>query len=213
MRKRCVLPRKLFDRFSVLHIITQLLFAIFFVLSGWDGDYIVVVNCIIIMYHGLWIFVYFVYFVVLEIACIRVHSLFRGMPRKRRRRGCSWSEGGATEPRKDTNGHECHPPVDRIRCLSACVRAMDFRVFRVFRGSGIQLPPSAPSLYKAAQSSRCHSPYQSCVASRSRSAATTSRTSCVRSFGIIRTASSSTTTTMSLSPTVATAIFFCPGEL
>ena len=47
------------------------------------------------------------------------------------------------EPRKDTNGHDCHPPVDWIRCLSACVRAMDFRVFR---GSGIQLPPSAPSL-------------------------------------------------------------------
>lgn len=89
MKKRCVLPRKLFDRFSVLHIITQLLFAIFFVLSGWDGDYIVVVNCIIIMCHGLWIFVYFVYFVVWEIACIRVHSWFRGMPRKRRRRGCS----------------------------------------------------------------------------------------------------------------------------
>ena len=87
--KKGVLPRKLFDRFSVLHIITQLLFAIFFVLSGWDGDYIVVVNCIIIMYHGLWIFVYFVYFVVWEIACIRVHSWFRGMPRKRRRRGCS----------------------------------------------------------------------------------------------------------------------------
>lgn len=65
MRKRCVLPRKLFDRFSVLHIITQLLFVIFFVLSDWDGDYIEVVNCIIIMYHGLWIF--------------RVFSVFRGL--------------------------------------------------------------------------------------------------------------------------------------
>ena len=95
-----MLPRKLFDRFSVLHIITQLLFAIFFVLSCWDGDYIVVVNCIIIMYHGLWIFVYFVYFVVWEIACIRVHSWFRGMPRKRRRRGCSWSEGGGRNHEK-----------------------------------------------------------------------------------------------------------------
>ena len=60
-----MLPRKLFDRFSVSHIITQLLFAIFFVLSGWDGDYIVVVNCIIIMYHGLWIF--------------RVFRVFRGL--------------------------------------------------------------------------------------------------------------------------------------
>lgn len=84
--KRCVLPWKLFDWFSVLHIITQLLFAIFFVLFDWGGEYIEVVNCIFIMYHGLWIFVYFV---VWEIACIRVHSLFRGMPRKRRRRGCS----------------------------------------------------------------------------------------------------------------------------
>lgn len=84
--KRCVLPWKLFDWFSVLHIITQLIFAIFFVLFDWGGEYIEVVNCIFIMYHGLWIFVYFV---VWEIACIRVHSLFRGMPRKRRRRGCS----------------------------------------------------------------------------------------------------------------------------
>ena len=51
--KRCVLPRKLFDRFSVLHIITQLLFAIFFVLFDWGGEYIEVVNCIIIMYLAL----------------------------------------------------------------------------------------------------------------------------------------------------------------
>ena len=50
-------------------------------------------------------------------------------------------------------------------------------------------------------------------AERARSAVTTSRTSWVRFLGMISTASSSTTTTISFRPTAATATLFCPGEL